>query len=336
VAHPTINDVAERAGVSKSLVSLVMRDAPNVSKERRAAVLKAADELGYRPNRVARSLVQQRSQLIGVMVSDLHNPFFVEALDGMEAAAAKAGYKILMNSGQRIPAREEASIETLLELRVDAVIAAAPQPSGAPISRAAEAVPVVLLGRGSRDKRVDSVANDERAGARLAVDHLKSLGHRRIAHIDGQRAAGAKGRRAGYEVAMDEVGLNRHVQVVAGGATEEDGFQAARELCKSKTRPTAIFAFNDLAAIGALQALQQMGLDVPGDVSLIGYDNTHMTELSHIDMSTIDQPRFEMGKRALQLAVERLEAGRTEPRRVVMKPSLIPRGTTAAPPRKAS
>ncbi|MDH3498851.1 MAG: LacI family transcriptional regulator [Acidimicrobiia bacterium] len=335
MAHPTINDVAERAGVSKSLVSLVMRDAPNVSEGRRAAVLKAADELGYRPNRVARSLVQQRTNIIGVMVSDFHNAFFVEIIDGIENAAEKAGYKILLNSGQRVAAKEEAAVETLLEMRADAVILGGPHVGSGPIARAARVVPVVLVGKSSRVKGVDSVANDERAGARLAVEHLKSLGHRRIAHIGGgRRESGGPGRLTAYSQSMADLNLGRYMQVVEKGATEDDGFHGARELFKTPIPPTAIFCFNDLVALGALQALTQMGLKVPGDVSLIGYDNTHITALEFINMSTIDQPRFDMGRRALQLAVERLEAGRKDPRRVTVKPSLIPRGTTGPPPKQ--
>lgn len=335
MAHPTINDVAERAGVSKSLVSLVMRDAPNVSDERRAAVLKAADELGYRPNRVARSLVQRRSNIIGVMISDFHNEFFIEILDGIEDAAEQAGYKILVNSGRLNPAKEEAAIETLIEMRTDAVIIGGPHLGPAAIARAAKAVPVVLLGRGSRAKNVDSVANDERAGARLAVEHLKSLGHRRIAHIGGGRSeSGGPARLAAYKASMQAVGLEDTIHVVDLGATEQHGFQGARRLFRTPTPPTAIFCFNDLVARGAMQALSQMGLRVPADVSVIGYDNTHMTALEFISMSTIDQPRHEMGQRALQLAVERLEAGRTEQRRVTVKPSLIPRNTTGPAPEK--
>ena len=335
MAHPTINDVAELAGVSKSLVSLVMRNAPNVSDERRAAVLKAADELGYRPNRVARSLVQRRSNIIGVMVSDFHNDFFIEILDGIESAAERAGYKVLMNSGQRVASKEEAAIETLLEMRTDAVILGGPHLGIGPIARAAKAVPVVLVGRSSRAKGVDSVANDERSGAGLAVEHLASLGHKRIAHIGGGRSeAGGPGRSSAYRHSMTSHRLERYIQVIDRGATEEDGFHGARELFKTRTPPTAIFCFNDLVALGALQALTQMGLKVPQDVSLIGYDNTHITALEFINMSTIDQPRFEIGERAVQLAVERLDAGRTEPRRVTVKPALIPRGTTAPPPQR--
>lgn len=333
MAHPTINDVARLAGVSKSLVSLVMRGAPNVSDGRRAAVLEAAEELGYRPNAAARSLVQRRTQIIGVMVSDLHNPFFVESLDGMEAAAENAGYRILMSNGLRVTRREEASLEALLEMRTDALILTAPQLGGEAISRAATAVPVVLVAKPSRDPNVDTVSSDDKRGARLAVDHLVSLGHQRIAHIDGHRGPSGSSRRSGYMAAMKANGLEGHIQVAAGGHAEQDGYRAALELLARSPRPTAIFAFNDLAAIGAMNAIEESGLGVPGDISLVGYDNTRLSGMRHIGLSTVDQPRFEMGKRALEVAVDRIEHGRGEPARIVLEPTLVPRATTVPPPR---
>ena len=335
MSQPTINDVAKRAGVSKSLVSLVMRNAPNVSDVRRAAVLEAAEALGYRPNAAARSLVRRRSHLIGFMVSDLHNPFYAEVLDGVEEAAHAAGYKILMNSGQRIANREEEALETFLELRVDALILGSPRLPIASLKRVAKIVPTVMLGKSSRADELDSVVTDERAGARLIIEHLAGLGHRRIAHIDGGTETGGLQRRRAYERAMAQAGLERHVRVIAGEFTEQAGFQGARDLFKTKNPPTAVFAANDLSALGAIQAIGEMGMRVPRDVSVIGYDNTHLSAFEHISLTTVNQPRISMGKRATQLLVERLEAGRTRARHIVVPPALIPRSTTAVKRREA-
>ena len=211
--HPTILDVAERAGVSKSLVSLVMQGSSSVSDEKRRAVLRAADELGYRRNAVARSLVRSRSNVIGVMLSDLHNPFFTEVVDGVEEQAAGAGYHALFNTGGLVAEGEREAIETLLELRTDGLILAAPVLDGPAIVSASKAVPVVLVSRPSRWPSVDSVTNDDQAGAALAVDHLVSLGHQVIAHVDGGGGAGAASRRAGYLKAMRRHGLADRVAV---------------------------------------------------------------------------------------------------------------------------
>jgi DNA-binding LacI/PurR family transcriptional regulator len=328
--HPTILDVAERAGVSKSLVSLVMRGSPRVSEEKREAVLRAADELRYRPNAVARSLVSQRSFLIGVMLSDLHNPFFVEVVDGIEAEALSAQYRALFNTGGRTAKGESVAIETLLQLRTDGVILASPVLPAREIRNAAATTRVVLVARPSRWPDVDSVANDDRAGARMAVEHLIELGHRVIAHIDGGKGAGATARRAGYRDAMRRQGFDDDL-VVPGAYTEEGGAAGVRLLSRG-ARPTAIFAANDLAAIGALHTLEEKGLRVPDDISLVGYDNTSLAALGHINLTTIDQPRREMGAMAVRLLLNRLDKRQTKARHVLVQPSLVVRGTTAPPP----
>ncbi|HSR23983.1 MAG TPA: LacI family DNA-binding transcriptional regulator, partial [Candidatus Eisenbacteria bacterium] len=173
---PTIKDVAERAGVSKSLVSRVMRGADAVSRRRRDAVLAAAEALHYRPNAAARSLVQQRSYHVGVMVSDLHNPFFAEVIDGIDEVASERGFRMLVATGNRVREAEAEALETLLELRMDGVILLAPRLPRAVIARAAGSVPVVMAGAGSVPG-VDVVATDDVRGAELAVEHLVRLGH---------------------------------------------------------------------------------------------------------------------------------------------------------------
>ena len=328
---PTITDVARRAGVSKSLVSLVMRGADHVSPERRQAVNKAAAELGYRPNAMARSLVQRRTHLVGVMVSDLHNPFFADVVAGIQEQAARTGYKVLVNSGNRAAAREADAMETLLQLRADGIILGSPVLDDEVIGRASREVPIVLVGREAHGPAVDSVTNDDRAGAEVAVEHCVSLGHRRIAHIDGGHGAGAPARRHGYEAAMKRLGLGDLVSVVSGTYTEEGGHTGCLLLLAQTPRPTAIFAANDLAAIGALNAIEESGLKVPDDVSLVGYDNTSLAALRHISLTTIHQPRLEMGQLALSTLLERIDQDREEPRRVVLSPSLVVRASTAPP-----
>jgi DNA-binding LacI/PurR family transcriptional regulator len=324
--------VAALAGVSKSLVSLVMRGSPQVSEERRHAVLRAADALGYRPNAAARSLVRMRSNVIGAVVSDLHNPYFAEVVDGIEEEARAAGYHALFNTGARTADGEALAIETLLQMRTDGLVLAGPVLPARQILAAAATTPVVLIARASRMSDVDSVTNDDRAGARLAVDHLVSLGHRAIAHIDGGDGAGAAARRAGYVHAMREHGLGDDVEAVRGSFTEAGGAAGVETLIGNGTAPpTAIFAANDLAAVGVLQALERHGLQVPQDVSVTGYDNTALAALGHIDLTTIDQPRREMGGIAVRLLVERRENGRRRARHLVVQPSLVVRGSTAAP-----
>lgn len=336
--RPTIVDVAARAGVSKSLVSLVMRGVGNVSAERRRLVLEAAQALGYRPNAIARGLVSRRTQLLGILLSDLHNPFFAEVVDGIEGEAGARGYRTIISTVDRhSPQGERRALDTLLELRVDALILASPMLQPDAIAAASDELPVVLVARHSHAANADSVVNDDPLGAALAVEHLAALGHVRIAHIDGGTGAGAVDRRTGYEAAMRRAGAAAHVRVAAGSYTDEGGRQGiaalfdAAGVAAGGDAPTAVFVANDLAALGALAALAERGLRVPQDVSVVGYDNTALAALRHIGLTTVDQPRPDMGRTAVRLVLERLEDRRLEARHLVIAPSLVVRGTTAPP-----
>jgi DNA-binding LacI/PurR family transcriptional regulator len=328
---PTIIDVAMRAGVSKSVVSRALTGAKTVSQEARAAVLAAADELGYRPNAVARSLARRRSFNVGVMVSDLHNLFFAEILDGISAVAAADGYRMLIATGNRDPQAEADALNSLLELRSDGVILLGPRLDAAMLGRASREVPLALVGSVHRLRGVDSVTDDDLAGARLAVEHLAGLGHRRIAHVDGGGGAGSAERRAGYEETMRRLDLAREARVAAGDFTEEGGYRGARRLLSTRKPPTAIFASNDMAALGVLEALEEAGLRVPQDVSLVGYDNNWLAGLRHISLTTVHQPRREIGERAMKALLHRVERPRARARRLVLEPHLVVRSTTAPP-----
>jgi DNA-binding LacI/PurR family transcriptional regulator len=326
---PTIRNVAERAGVSKSLVSLVMRGSPHVSERRRQAVLQAARELGYRPNAVARSLVEGRTRLIGAIVADLHNPFFAEFLDGLQESLHGAGLRMLVGSGRWDPLFEAEAVEAFLEMRVDGLVLLSVVPES--LKEAAASVPVVLVGE--RDVHgIDIVVDDDELGASLAVDHLVELGHRRIAHIEGARSTTAHYRRAGYEKAMHRHGLSAEIVVEPGDFTEDGGYRAARSLLRRDARPTAIFAPNDLVATGALSAADELGMTVPADLSIVGYDNTHLAAIRHISLTSVDQPRRDMGRVAAELLTARIGDPSRHPRQNLVVPHLVVRSTTGPAP----
>ncbi len=331
-SRPTIRDVARRAGVSKSLVSLVVRGDDRVSEERRQAVLDAISDLNYRPNAMARGLVQRRTRIIGVMISNFRNPFFADVVAGVQHQASERGYKALFSTGDRQHELEQAAIESLLELRVDGLIFASSRIDDEAIFRFGGTAPLVVLNRQTTDTASDSITNDNHAGARMAVEHCASLGHRRIAHIRGAQGAAARERLEGYEETMRRLGFERHLLAVEGGYNEAGGSRGARELVERRPLPTAVFAANDLCAIGALNAFEEAGMRIPEDVSIVGYDNTSLAALRHVSLTSIHQPGEEMGRVAVDLMFERIHEGRTEPRHDVITPSLVVRSTTAPPP----
>jgi DNA-binding LacI/PurR family transcriptional regulator len=246
-----------------------------------------------------------------VLLNDLHNPWFAEIADGIHDAAEEAGYQIIIANGRRAAATEDRAVESFLSHRVDGMI---------------------LAGCRLPTSRVDTVNTDERLGSELAVRHLARLGHGDIAHIDGGRGAGAAPRKAGYLTAMRTMGLATRARVVAGDFTEEAGVHGVEVLLAADRFPTAIYTANDLSAIGALDRLEDEGIAVPGDVSLVGFDNTALAALHHIGLTTIDQPRVTMGALAVRLLLERL-GGRTAVRRAVVPPSVVVRTTTGPAPR---
>ena len=329
MAQPTMQQVAERAGVSLALVSLVMRDAPNVSAYRRQLVLDAAAELGYRPNVLARNLASRRTNTVGIVLNDLHNPFFAEIVDGIQAASDEAGYRVLIGNGKRSRRGEAETIETFLQFRVDGIITAGATMQMSAIEAAAASTALVLVGRTSRSRVIDSVNTDDAVGARLAVDHLVSLGHRRIAHIDGGTGAGSEARRRGYSAAMTDHGLAAEIVIAGGDFSEAGGYHAASELLEQPRRPTAIFAANDLSAAGVLDRVEDAGIVVPDEMSIVGYDNTALAAMQHISLTTINQPRDDLGRLAMKFLLERFAEKRTDSVHHVIAPTLVMRRTSS-------
>jgi DNA-binding LacI/PurR family transcriptional regulator len=326
-----MEDVAREAGVSRALVSLVMREQPNVSDERRRRVQEAAARLGYRPNAMARSLASRRTKTVGVILDDLRNPFFAEIAGGVEELASELGYKLLLGAGGRQAKRERAAIAALLEYRVDGLILVSPRMRVADIAAAAAEAPLVLVGRQIRGIDADFVVIDEAHGSELILDHLVGLGHERIAHVDGGTGAGGPQRRSAYVRGMKQRRLGRHVRVIPGDFTEEAGVNAAEQLLREGGLPTAIFAANDMVAAGLLGGFDRAAVDVPGELSIVGYDNISIAHLAHVSLTTVHQPRTEMGRLALELLLDRIENRRPNVLRLI-EPTLVVRSTTAAPP----
>ncbi|MEV5879876.1 LacI family DNA-binding transcriptional regulator [Streptomyces sp. NPDC052101] len=327
--QPTIRDVAEQAGVSKSLVSLVLRDSGPVSPVKREAVLRAVRELGYRPNAAARSLSEQRTRTVGVLLDDLRNPWFVDLLDGLNSPLHAAGLHMLLADARLNRRTGHDLAEPFLDLGVDGLVIVGTVPGAGGLGVLAQRMPVVVAGaREPQPAGVDVVAGDDEHGARLATEHLLGLGHRRIAHLAGHGAVGAL-RRRGFEAAMRAHGAEPVVE--QGDLTEEGGYRATVRLLSRPERPTALFAVNDMASVGALSAAGELGLGVPRDLSVAGYDNTSISRLRHLWLTTVDTAPHEIGRRAARCLLDRFERPDREGRVHLAEPTLEIRGTTAPP-----
>jgi DNA-binding LacI/PurR family transcriptional regulator len=329
LGRPTMRDVAARAGVSQTLVSLVLRDAPGASTATRERVVRAAAELGYRPDTAAQVLRRSRSRHIGVLFT-LRQPFDVDLVEAIYPAAEQRGYHVVLGAiGAGRDDRQ--AVEELLAYRSEALIVDGTTIEAAQLARVADQIPVVDIGRRATGDSVDVVRVSDEHGARLAVDHLVGLGHRSIVHIDGGGQPGAAGRRRGYRRAMRRHGLQHEIRVLAGDYTEESGATAGRRILSDGPLPTAIFAANDRCARGLLDTLIRARVDVPGDISVAGYDDSEVARLSFINLTTVRQDAALMAEQAVQAIIERLDQGRTEARDIVLAPSLVVRGTTGPP-----
>ncbi|ABS05618.1 LacI family DNA-binding transcriptional regulator [Kineococcus radiotolerans] len=318
----TMADVAARAGVSRALVSIVLRGVPGASATNRERVLRAAAELDYHPDERARLLGSGRSRRLGV-VHGLHEPFHGELLDALYAAVAGTPWRLTLEPRSRTRP-EPAAVRALLDQRVEALVLLGPGSGRAALQELGARVPVVVVARAL--PRVDAgvVRTDDDAGARLAVEHLLALGHRRVVHVHGGRAPGAAERRAGYRRAVREAGLRP--ELVAGGGDGAAGEAAAAALLAGPP-PEAVLAFNDECAAGLLHALRARGTAVPADVSLVGFDDSTVAALSTVSLTTVAQDPAALARHAVAEAVARVE-GDTDRPEVVVAPRLVVRGTT--------
>lgn len=326
--RPTIFDVATKAGVSKSLVSLALSGSSKVSEERKTRILKAAADLGYRPNAAARSLAVKRTQKLGVLVLDLHNPVFAEILDGVQNEVRNHGFSTMLVSGGVDAALEQEEIETLLQFQVEGLILISHGLPEQVLRDFAKDTPTVVVTRADISApNLDSVSNDDVAGAKMAVDHLVALGHQRIFHLSGGSNPVSALRAQGYSEAMNRHGLAHCARVIEGGMTDTAGYSAAIEALKYK--PSALFAANDFAAIGALAAIENSGLRVPEDISLVGYDGINFGAMKRLNLTTVAQPLADLGSSAARLLLARIEKPRTPSKIEYLPARLEIRGTTA-------
>ena len=326
----TIYDVARQAGVSPATVSRVLNGSGRVAAATRRRVEAAVAQLGYEPNRVARSLATSVTHTLALLLPDITNPFFPALVKGVQLLAEERRYTLLLGHTGADPEREEAYLRVLRGKRVDGVILVGLTLDGRRIRGALGEVPVVVLDRPVDLPGAAVVRVDHRGGAFLAVRHLLELGHRDIAHVAGPRdLAVSRERLEGYREALAEAGLPyRPELVVEADFTEEGGYAAVRRLCAAGPF-TAVFAANDLSAIGVVAALRERGLAVPDRVSVVGFDDIHLCAYTVPTLTTVRQPAYAMGRQAAELLIDAVQGG--DPRGVVFAAELVVRGSTGPP-----
>jgi len=329
VPEPTMADIASHLGVSRQLVSIVLRDMPGASDATRERVLQAAAELGYSPHMGARTLRQSRSRHIGVAFAPAHatEPDIVEAI---YPAAAEHGYHVVLSAQTRTRSTRQA-VEELLEYRCAAIIVIGSDLTEAEtriLSKRVK-VPMVVVGAGERNTAYDVVRSAGDAGIALTVEHLVGLGHRRIAYVHSPAMPPAALRLDGYLRAIAEAGLKADVLTVAGSDyTEESGAAAARQLLERPRLPTAVVAGNDQEGVGVMQVLSRAGVSIPADLSLTGFDDSRFAQLSSVDLTTARQDPEKMGEAAVAAAVRRIGRPTLRPSLSIIKPSLVVRSST--------
>jgi DNA-binding LacI/PurR family transcriptional regulator len=317
-----MEDVARDAGVSRALVSLVMRDSPKVSPAKRTAVLASAAALGYSPNRLASRLASHRTNTIGVLFLDLHNPVFADMYDGLREGLAGSGNQVMVAVGSADPRTELEAVRSFVDLRVDGVILAGYTGTSEDLAAALRGTPGAVITRELEVDGVDSVLTDDFRSGVLAVEHLYALGHRRIAHVDISDWLPYTARREGYLHAMAGHGLEP--LLVHSDMTERGGRAVMEQFLGSGAElPTAIFTHNDLTAIGVMEALAAHGVSVPHDVAMVGCDNIEFAASPLIGLTSIDQHAGELGRIAARVMLDRI-AGTTGPSKTrKLEPALM-------------
>jgi LacI family repressor for deo operon, udp, cdd, tsx, nupC, and nupG len=336
-SRATIYDVARLAGVSTSTVSRMLNGKGQFAPVTRLAVDQAVERLHYRPNTIARSLRTKSTQTIAFLLPDIPDPFFVSLISGIQRYAQERDYAILLCVTQGDAEREEQYLSLLHAKQVDGVLVdGLVLPPGRIARFVEDGFPMVCLDRDVDSPSVPLVQVDNRLGGRRATEHLLSLGHRRIAHLSGaepERLRHSQERLAGYQEALSHASLAVDPRlVVAGDFTEEGGHRATRALLASGAPFSAIFAANDLSAIGAIRAIFESGRSVPEDVSVVGFDDIHISAFVRPQLTTMQQPAAEIARRATEILISMIQGRRVRDRRHLLEPQLIVRTSSAPAP----
>jgi LacI family transcriptional regulator len=326
----TLKMVAERAEVSVNTASRAINNKPDINLETKKRVLQIAKELGYIRNAAAVALRTKKTGTIGVVIADNRNPFYAEVLNGMEEAAREKNYHIILANTQRDYKKEEEAINLLLAKRVDGLLITPVQDKDDDIKNLINAnIPFVVVGRDFENIEVDAVYNDEVKGGFLATEYLIKKGHKRIALINGfLHKSPAKGRLEGYKKALKKYRISLDESLISvGDINIEDGYERTKQMLGKNLDFTAIFAYNDMMAFGAMQAIKEKGLRIPEDIGLVGYDDIPFSSLISPPLTTIRLKKHDLGVESVKLLLSRIKGSRKKTKKIVLDVELIIRET---------
>ena len=334
----SIKDIARAANVSYATVSRALRNSTLVKAETGALIRRIAEEQGYTVSAVARSLVTKRTNTIGVVVTSIANPFVGEVVSGIEEFALAHGYSILLATCHADPARELRAVQSFHERRVDGILVNSSRVGALYLPLLADMkVPIVLINNQYPGDFVFSVTIDNLNSGRKATRHLVELGHKRIGYVGNQFGLQADTERfTGYRQTLEEADIGFQPELVThGDGGPEGGVQAMEKLLALPEPPTAVFCYNDMSALGVLRAAREHGLNVPGDLSVVGLDDLFLASYTDPPLTTVQQPTHQMGCLAAQILLDLLSGGKPESR-ITLDGQLIVRQSTAPPPAESA
>jgi LacI family transcriptional regulator len=332
----TLRDVARIAGVHPGTVSRALNPATEalVADDTVQRVRQVAEQLGYRPNPLARGLKTNRTFTIGVIVPDIQNPLFPPIIRGIDDCLGQAGYTPLIANTDNDPDRERVDFEAMRTRAVDGFVTATARLDHELLDEIATGgTPLVLVNRRVEDGSLPSATADDAAGVRLAVEHLVERGHRRIAHLAGpQEVSTGRQRCEGFRAAMEHAGLDPSLVKVGRAFTEPEGARLCEELLAGGEAVTAIVAGNDLMALGCYDVFAARGVDCPGQISVVGFNDMPFADRFAPPLTTVRIPHYEIGVAAAKLLLDLLQGTHDGATEVVLPPELVVRGSTGAPP----
>ncbi|MDD4289476.1 MAG: LacI family DNA-binding transcriptional regulator [Atribacterota bacterium] len=327
---PNLRVLAAKAGVSINTASRAINDKPDINPLTKEKILRIAREIGYVPNASAVALRTQKTRTLGVIIADNNNPFYAEVLSGIEAEAKANNYHIILTNTRRDYQEEENAIELLLGKQVDGLLIAPVQEKNEDIYKLiGSKIPFVVVGRDYEDLSIDAVYSDELKGGYIATEYLIRKGFKNISYIGGYTyKSPARRRLEGYKKALTDYGIAIKENLIKIGDIDiKDGYNQTKDMFDQGINFQAIFAYNDMMAFGAVKAIKERGLEIPGDIGVVGYDNILFSSLVSPPLTTVNLKKDELGRESVRLLLSKINGYRKKNKKIVLDVDLLIRGT---------